>query len=436
MSLPKIALVGRPNVGKSALFNRLCGKRRAIVDEQEGITRDRIYGQLKYLQWNATVIDTGGIDPQSKGDFRQEILMQTELAIEEADVLIMVVDVQTGLTELDRRVAGQLLRRGKAVFLAVNKIDHVELEAQGAPFYALGIKATHFVSANHGYQVAELLDDVLSKLPKVSPLPDAKRIPVAFLGKPNVGKSTLVNALLGDDRCIVSATAGTTRDALDCEFSFQERDYTLIDTAGIRRKHKEKELVEKFAAMRAASALERSQIALLMLDAEQGFSTQEKRLARQIDAKGKGCVLFFNKWDRVKGISMQSSARAARQQVPYLAHCPMIFGSALSGRNVETALTAIATTFDKLHQRIGTGTLNRFFEETVARQSPPAIEGRRLRIYYAAQVQTLPPTFILFVNQPKLLLAPYKRYLVQQIRSAFGFEGVPLLLYTRGKPKN
>ncbi len=435
MTLPKIALVGRPNVGKSALFNRFCGKRRAIVDEQEGITRDRNYGELTYLQQSATVIDTGGIDPQSKGDFRQEILMQTELAIEEADALIMVVDVQTGPTDLDSRVAGQLLRRKKAVYLAVNKVDHPELEAQGAPFYALGITALHFVSASHGYRVAELLEDVLSKLPKVALPIGPPRIPVAFLGKPNVGKSTLVNALLGDERCIVSATAGTTRDALDCEFNFGERDYTLIDTAGIRRKHKEKELVEKLAALRAESALERSKVALLMLDAEQGFSTQEKRLARQIDDKGKGCVIFFNKWDRVKGISMQSSAKAARQQVPFLAHCPMVFGSALSGRNVEKALEAIAITFDKLHQRVPTGPLNRFVEQVVARQSPPAIEGRRLRIYYAAQVQTLPPTFILFVNQPKLLLAPWKRYFVQQLRAAFGFEGVPILLYTRGKPR-
>lgn len=435
MQLPKIAIVGRPNVGKSALFNRLCGRRIAIVDEQEGITRDRNYCDGRHLDWHFTLIDTAGIHPQSAQELRREVLLQTQVAIEEADALIMVVDAQAGSTLLDQQVALQLLKRQKPLCLAVNKVDNESLESGAAAFYSLGITPLVSVSASHGYQIAELLESLLPRLPKVEPRGGNERIGVAFVGKPNVGKSTLVNALLEDDRCIVSSVPGTTRDALDCEFEFDNRPYTLIDTAGIRRKHREKHLVEKLAAMRAEKALERSQVALLLLDAETGIGMMEKRLARKIEEEGKGCVLFLNKWDLVRGVPMESTLRALHEEVPFLAHCPTLIGSALKGRNVEKLLKLVAGVFDSLQQRIATGPLNRFVEDVVAKHQPAAIDGKRLRIYYTAQVQALPPTFLLFVNQPRLLQSTWRRYLAQQLRKTFGFEGVPLRIYTRGKPR-
>lgn len=435
MQLPKIAIVGRPNVGKSALFNRLCGRRIAIVDEQEGITRDRNYCDGRHLDWHFSLIDTAGIHPQSAQELRREVLLQTQVAIEEADALIMVVDAQAGSTLLDQQVALQLLKRQKPLCLAVNKVDNESLESGATAFYSLGITPLVAVSASHGYQIAELLEALLPRLPKVQARSGSERIGVAFVGKPNVGKSTLVNALLEDDRCIVSSVPGTTRDALDCEFEFDKRPYTLIDTAGIRRKHREKHLVEKLAAMRAEKALERSQVALLLLDAETGIGTMEKRLARKIEEEGKGCVLFLNKWDLVRGVPMESTLRALHEEVPFLAHCPTLIGSALKGRNVEKLLKLVAGVFDSLQRRIATGPLNRFVENTVAKHQPAAIDGRRLRIYYTAQVQALPPTFLLFVNQPKLLQSTWRRYLAQQLRKTFGFEGVPLRIFTRGKPR-
>lgn len=435
MPCPKIAIVGRPNVGKSALFNRICGKRVAIVDEVEGITRDRIYAPAEFAQWAFTLIDTAGMHAQSPDELRREVLMQTEIAIEEADALIMLVDVTTGITLLDHQIARQLRGLKKPICLAVNKVDYPELEAQGAQFHALGIEPLISISVSHGYQIAELIECAMRPFPPSSSEQEASRIAVAFVGKPNVGKSTLVNALLDDERCIVSTLPGTTRDALDCHFTFDERDFTLIDTAGIRRKHKEKDLVEKLAAMRAEAALERCQVAVLVLDSTLGLTLGEKRLARKIEECGKGCVLFFNKWDQVKGVPMESALRALHQEAPYLAHCPTLFGSALQGRNVQKVLKLVIEVHQALLSRIPTGPLNRFVEDVLATHQPPAIMGKRLRIYYAAQVHAAPPTFVLFVNQPRCLPSSWQRYFLHRLRAAFSFAGVPLRVLARGKPR-
>ncbi len=435
MSSPKIAIVGRPNVGKSALFNRICGKRTAIVDEVEGITRDRNYAPATFARWHFILIDTAGMHPESTQELRSEVLMQTQLAIEEADALIMVVDVTTGITLLDGQVARQLRGLKKPVCLAVNKVDHPGLEAQGAAFHSLGIDSLTCISVSHGYQIAELLECVLHPFTQGVPEVTESSISVAFLGKPNVGKSTLVNALLGDARCIVSQTPGTTRDALDCQFTFGEQAFTLIDTAGIRRKHREKELVEKLAAMRAEAALERCQVVVLVLDSTRGLTIEEKRLARKIETNGKGCVLFLNKWDLVHDVPMESALRALHLEAPYLSHCPTIFGSALKGRNVAKIMQLVIDIDTRLQHRIPTGPLNRFVEGVLTTHQPPAIQGKRLRIYYAAQVHARPPTFILFVNQPRLLSNTWKRYFIHKLRAAFDLEGVPLRVFTRGKPK-
>ncbi|HEX2582560.1 MAG TPA: ribosome biogenesis GTPase Der [Chlamydiales bacterium] len=439
--LPKIAIVGRPNVGKSALFNRICQKRISIVDEQEGITRDRLYAKTDLFGRPFELIDTGGIDPSGKTPFNEEIKTQALFAVEEADAILFVVDGQTGPTLLDGDVAKILRKSKKPIVLAVNKVDCPSDEIAIHQFQALGIPDILPISALQGYQIAELLELALDKLPSVI---EEKETPVtapsdiirvAIVGRPNVGKSTLLNQLLEEERSIVSPIAGTTRDAIDASIHVRGVEYLLIDTAGIRRKKAEREVVDKFAAIRTEEAIDRADVCLLVLDSFEGFTTQEKRIASEIEAKGKSCILLFNKWDLVKKLQMEHALRGVREEIPFLAHCPTIFLSALHKRNLEKIFPVVEKVYAERYRRITTGQLNKFIEGCLHRYHPPLLNGKRLRIYYMTQVQSAPPKFVVFVNNPRLMVEPYRKYLVNQFRDVYQYSGCPIQFELRGKPK-
>lgn len=432
--LPKIALVGRPNVGKSALFNRICQKRISIVDEQEGITRDRLYAKADLFGRPFILIDTGGIDFSGSIPFAELVKKQAEIAIEEADAVVLVVDGQVGVSVYDEEVAKKLKRSKKPVFIAVNKIDRHGDDEKIHPFYSLGIKEVFGVSALQGYNIAELLEAALKTIviEEEPPLPEDV-IRVAIVGRPNVGKSTLLNQLLKEDRSIVSPIAGTTRDAIDILYEQNGQKYLLIDTAGIRRKKAEKEVVDKFAAIRTDEAIERADVCLLILDSFEGFTTQERRIAAEIEEMGKSCILLFNKWDLMKDLRMEHAMRGVKETAPFLAHCPTIFMSAIDGRNVGKILPTVNEVNAARHLRIGTGALNKFIERCLQKYHPPMIQGRRLRIYYLTQVAANPPRFVLFVNKPDLMTESYRKYLVNNLREEFPFPGCPLVFELRGK---
>lgn len=436
-NLPKLAIVGRPNVGKSALFNRICNKRIAIVDDAEGITRDRLYAKSEFFGSFFEVIDTGGINARSQALFNEEIKRQAEIAIEEADFIIMVVDATVGLTDLDADIALVLQRTNKPLVLAVNKVDDISQQYLIHEFHSLGIEKIVPVSAVQGSNIAELLESAFEghSLTK-EPAPDDGRISICIVGRPNVGKSSLVNYLLDENRCVVSPVPGTTRDSIDIPFSFGGVEYTMIDTAGIRRKQAEHEVVDKFAAIRTERAIERSDICILMLDAQEGMTAQEKKIANMIEEAGKGCLLLFNKWDLVKGFRMEHCLKEVVDQVPFLDHCPKLFISAKTGRNVEKIFDSLKEIRSESLKRIGTHQLNKFIELAMQRNHPPMLKGKRLRIYYMAQVAVQPPKFILFVNSPHLMAETYKKYLYNQFREAYGFTGVPLLIHLKGKQRD
>lgn len=443
---PKIALVGRPNVGKSALFNRICQKRISIVDEQEGITRDRLYAKAEAFGRYFTLIDTGGIDLSGTIPFNEEVKRQAEMAIEEADVIILVVDGQIGPTPIDEEVAKMLLRSKKPVVVAVNKIDQMSEEIKIHAFHRLAVRDLLPVSALQGYQIAELLERALSFIPlqegedaeaffasKAETPATSSQIRVAIVGRPNVGKSTLLNCLLHEERSIVSPIAGTTRDAIDVTVEHEGQEYLLIDTAGIRRKKAEKEVVDKFAAIRTDEAIDRADVCLLILDAFEGFTTQEKRIASEIEAKGKSCILVFNKWDLMKNFRMEHALRGVREEIPFLNHCPTLFISAIQERNLQKIFPTVKAVYEERKKRITTGALNKFIESCLQKYHPPLIIGKRLRIYYMTQVESNPPKFVLFVNNPTLMTESYKKYLINQFREAYQFSGCPLILELRGK---
>lgn len=443
LSLPKIAIVGRPNVGKSALFNRLCGKRISIVDEQEGITRDRLYAEADCFGRRFCLIDTGGIDKSAAHPFNELVLRQSEIAIEEADAAIFVVDGPAGPTLLDLEVAKLLRRQKKPVIVAVNKIDRLPDEILIHQFHSLSFSPVLAVSAVQGFRIAELLEALAALFPQPavaapnSEAPqDQNSIRVAIAGRPNVGKSTLLNQLLGMERAIVSPIAGTTRDSIDHPLAVDGQNYLLVDTAGIRRKCAEHDCVDKFAAVRTKEAIERSDAVLLILDANQGLTAQEKRIASDIESLGKSCILIFNKWDLVRGFRMEHTLRAVRQEVPFLAHCPTLFLSALKGRNTQKIFPMLREVYADRSQRITTGALNKFIERCVQKYHPPMLTGKRLRIYYMTQVEIAPPKFVFFVNRPNLMTPHYVKYLINQFRETFRFSGCPLVFELRGKKED
>lgn len=434
--IPKLAIVGRPNVGKSALFNRLCNQRIAIVDEMEGVTRDRLYAYGDLFGFKFELIDTGGIDTHSTAIFNEEIKRQAEIAIEEADTLVMVVDSKIGITPLDQEVAKTLLKSKKPVVLAVNKIDDISQEHLMHQFYPLGIKKMIAVSAAHGFHAAELLEMAFEGFPRDQQ--SAKEegiINVAIVGRPNVGKSSLVNYLLDENRCIVSPIPGTTRDSVDISFDHEGQRYTLIDTAGIRRKKAEHEVVDKFAYIRTERAIERADLCVLMIDVQDGLTAQDKKIANMIEKSGKPCVVLFNKWDLVKGFRMEHCLQSINEEAPFLTYCPKLFTSAVSGRNIDKLFGHVLEVYHAARQRITTHQLNKFLEAAMQRTHPPMLSGKRLRVYYMAQVDVNPPRFVFFVNNVHLMTSTYKRYLYNQFREVYPFPGVPLVFHLRGKEK-
>lgn len=434
--IPKLAIVGRPNVGKSALFNCICKRRIAIVDEAEGITRDRLYAETDLFGLQFEIIDTGGINPRSNALFNDAIKRQAEIAIEEADTIVMVVDSHVGITDLDVEVARILLKTNKPLCLAVNKVDNTNEEHHIYDFDVLGIKKKIAVSASHNWHIAELLETALEGFTNEEiEEEEVSGIKVAIIGRPNVGKSSLINFLLNDNRCIVSPIPGTTRDSIDVTFSNGEQNFVFIDTAGIRRKKAEGEVVDKFASIRTKEAIDRSDICLLMLDSTQGLTTQEKRIANMIEEAGKGCILLFNKWDLVKGFRMEHCMQSIEQEVPFLGHCPKVFMSILTGRNVNKIFPLMDEVFKHANTRITTHQLNKFVARALQLNHPPMLLGKRLRIYYMAQVDTAPPRFVLFVNYSDLMTDTYKKYLYNRFREAFGFTGVPIKLHLKDKEK-
>ncbi len=436
MSILKIAIVGRPNVGKSALFNRICQKRIAIVDEMEGVTRDRLYHIVDFFSLPIEVIDTGGIDAKGEILFFEEVKRQAEIAIEEADSIIMVVDARIGLTQLDEEVAKILHQTHKPITVAINKIDDPSKHDLVHNFHALGIPKMIGVSAHHGFQIVELFEKAIEDCLPVEKIDDdAKGIKVAIVGRTNVGKSTLINYLLDEDRCVVSSIPGTTRDHIDVAVTIDEQDYILIDTAGIRRKHAEHEVVDKFAAIRTNSAIERSDICVLVLDSQSGMTHQEKRIATKIEQEGKGCILFFNKWDLIKGFRMEHCLQGIRQEVSFLNYCPAVFASAKTGKNVPVLFQEIQSVHAAMNKRVSTGQLNKFIEKVLQNYHPPKIKGKRLRIYYLTQVAITPPRFLLFVNNPNLMIQSYKKYIINQFRKVYKFPGCPLKFDLKGKLK-
>ncbi|HSX12641.1 MAG TPA: ribosome biogenesis GTPase Der, partial [Rhabdochlamydiaceae bacterium] len=366
----KLAVVGRPNVGKSALFNRLCKKKIAIVDEMEGTTRDRIYAEADFFGTPFQVIDTGGIDAGSNAAFNKEILRQAEIAIEEADALIFVVDAISGVTHLDDQVARILRKSEKPVTLAVNKIDEQAQLLLMHQFHALGFPSVVPISASQGFQIAELLEVALQGIEEFMPEEESDHIQVAVLGRPNVGKSTLINFLLEEERCVVSPIPGTTRDSIDVDIEVDGVAFRLIDTAGIRRKKSEHEAVDKFAAIRTQRALERADICILMLSAEEGITAQEKKIAKEIEALGKGCIVLVNKWDLMKEVRMEHYLKAIHAEAAFLSYCPTLFVSSKTGRNLEKIYQLIQQVHIEASRRITTGQLNKFLEQTIQKYHP------------------------------------------------------------------
>jgi GTPase len=430
----KIALVGRPNVGKSALFNRICQKRISIVDDMEGVTRDRIYAKAEINSKEFDLIDTGGISFEKNQPFIDQVRMQAEIAIEEADAIIMVVDLQAKVQVLDKEIARILLSTKKPIVLAINKADDAVVKYDLFNFYELGIETMLDVSAVHGRNVFDLIEIVFQKLPKqLDNEIVEENINVAIVGRTNVGKSTLLNALLGSERCIVSDIAGTTRDAIDVFLKHDNERFLFIDTAGIRRKHKEKEVVEKFSYLRTQNAMKRANICILIVDANEGLTTQEKRILKDIESLGKGCIIFINKWDLVKGFRMEHCIASMKLEYSSIKNFPIIVGSAMQKRNIDKILESLLSIKSQIQMKIPTPQLNNFIEKSMQKIHPPMIKGKRLRIFYMVQKNLQPKRFILFVNYPNLMTKAYKQYLINSFRTAYSLIGCPFDFILRAR---
>ncbi len=427
-----LALIGRPNVGKSSLFNRLCNNRVSIVDAKPGVTRDRVYGKGDFFGKSFKVIDTGGIDPGSDLPFNEKILLQADIAIQEADTLVLVVDGNEGPTLLDRKIADKLRKKGKPLLVAINKIDNESREVEIHPFYTLGILKMQPISALQGSHIVELLEEVFTGF-VWEEQEEEGGAKVAIVGKPNVGKSTLLNFLLQEERSIVSDIPGTTRDPINAELVVEDKRYIFIDTAGIRRKKAEKDVIDKFAYIRTIDTIHQSDICLLLLDSREEITFEEKKIISNISEEEKPCIIILNKWDLVKGVRMEHVKSRLLREAPFLIHFPIIFISANTGRNVDRLLPKIDVVIGEGKKKIPTAELNKFMERCLQRYHPPQIQGKRLRIYYMTQTEDTPPRFILFVNDPNLMTLAYRKYLENQIRKIYGFCGSPLRFELRGK---
>lgn len=430
-----VAIVGRPNVGKSTLFNKLVGARLSIVDDTPGVTRDRIYGDCEWLGRHFMLIDTGGIEPYSDDVILKQMRRQAQLAIDSADVIVLVTDLRSGVVATDSEVAAMLQKSGKPVILCVNKCDTVgELPADFYEFYNLGLGDPIAVSSVHGHGTGDLLDEVLKYLPgKEEEEEKEDAIRVAVIGKPNVGKSSLVNAVLGEDRMIVSNIAGTTRDATDSIVENEHGKFVFIDTAGLRRKSKVYDQIEKYSVIRAKMAVERATVCVIMIDAQEGFTEQDSKVAGIAHEMGKGCIIAVNKWDAVEkdGKTMDSYRKKLMKDFAFMSYAPIIFISAKEKIRLDRLFELIKFVDTQNAMRISTGKLNDVLADATARVQPPTDKGKRLKIYYMTQASTRPPTFVCFVNNAELFHYSYQRYLDNQIREIFGLEGTPTKMIIR-----
>lgn len=435
MARPIVAVVGRPNVGKSTLFNKLVGSRLSIVDDTPGVTRDRIYGDCEWLGHHFLLVDTGGIEPQSDDIILSQMRRQAQLAIDSADVIILVTDVKSGVVATDSDVAAMLQKSGKPIVLCVNKCDGIgDLPMDFYEFYNLGLGDPIAVSAVHGHGTGDLLDEVLKYLPdEKSDEEEDDTTSVAIIGKPNVGKSSLVNAISGEERAIVSNIAGTTRDATDTYVENSHGKFVFIDTAGLRRKSKVDDAIEKYSVIRARMAVERAQVCVIMIDAVEGFTEQDSKVAGIAHDLGKACIIAVNKWDAVEkdGNTMDKYRKKLMNDFSFMSYAPIIFISAKTGQRIERLYELIKYVDSQNAMRISTGKLNDILAAATARVQPPTDKGKRLKIYYMTQASTRPPTFVSFVNRKELFHFSYQRYLENQIREVFGLEGTPVRFVIR-----
>ena len=440
MSKPVVAIVGRPNVGKSTLFNKLVGARLSIVDDTPGVTRDRIYGDCEWGGRTLLLVDTGGIEPYSDDIILKQMRRQAQLAIDSADVIILVTDVRSGVVSTDREVASMLQKSGKPIVLCVNKCDTVgEPPAEYYEFYNLGLGDPIAVSSVHGMGTGDLLDAVCEYLPPAEENEEEDdTVKVAVIGKPNVGKSSLVNAILGEDRMIVSDIAGTTRDATDSYVENKYGKFVFIDTAGLRRKSRVYDSIEKYSVIRARMAVERAQVCVIMIDAVEGFTEQDSKGAGIAHELGTACIIAVNKWDAVEkdGKTMDSYRKKLMNDFSFMSYAPIIFISAKTGLRLDRLFELIKYVDDQNAMRISTGRLNDLLADATARVQPPTDKGRRLKIFYMTQASTRPPTFVCFVNRKDLFHYSYQRYIDNQIRSVFGLEGTPTRMIIRERESN
>ena len=437
---PIVAIVGRPNVGKSTFVNRLIGSRESIVDDMPGVTRDRLYFDVDWASRQFTVIDTGGIIPGMEDEIMVSIYTQVEIAAEQADVILFLVDGKDGLNPTDEDIAN-LLRKSfkKPVFLVVNKIDTPEKMSLINEFYAIGMGEPYPISAMHGTgDVGDLLDEVVKVLPEYSEKEKIEKIKLAVVGKPNVGKSSLVNALLGEDRVIVSEVSGTTRDTIDTELTVDGIHYTLVDTAGIRKKAKVDYGIEKFSVVRSLKAIRNSDVVLLMIDATEGMTDQDKKISQIIVEDGRAFIILVNKWDAIENKetnSVNDFTKKIRKECPFLDYVPLLFISAKTKQRLGKIFPAVQEAYEFTNKRIATNLLNKVILEALSLNPPPSQKGKRLRIYYSTQASVAPPTFILFVNNKDILSQSYEKYIENKLRESFGFFGTPIRIVIREKLK-
>lgn len=439
MARPVVAIVGRPNVGKSTLFNKLVGKRLSIVDNTPGVTRDRIYGNCEWLGHNMLLVDTGGIEPFTDDVILSQMRRQAELAITSADVIIFVTDIRSGVVAADSEVASMLQKSGKPIILCVNKVDNIgALPPEFYEFYNLGLGDPIAVSSVHGHGTGDLLDEVIKNIPEGSfDDTDEDIVKVAVIGKPNVGKSSLINKISGEERAIVSDIAGTTRDATDTVIHNSHGDFVFIDTSGLRRKSKVEDQIEKYSVIRARMAVERADVCVIMIDANEGFTEQDSKVAGIAHDLGKACIIAVNKWDAVEktGTTMDVQRKKLMNDFSFMSYAPIIFISAKTGQRLDRLFELIKFVDTQNAMRISTGKLNDVLSAATTRVQPPTDKGRRLKIYYMTQASTRPPTFVCFVNSKDLFHYSYQRYIDNQIREVFGLEGTPTRYVVREREK-